>query len=76
VAFKIQKSMYLHAGGKHYPSTKKIKFLSHESTKQCYFVHFKISPANLVNKNKITRLCGLKEKLLSTLTDLNLRNQY
>jgi len=47
VAFKIQKSLYLHAGGKHYPSTKKIKFSSHVSTKQCYFVHFKISPATL-----------------------------
>jgi hypothetical protein len=33
VAFKIQKSLYLHAGGKHNPSTKKIKFSSHESTK-------------------------------------------
>lgn len=47
VAFKIQKSLYLNAGGKHYPSTKKIKFSSHESTKRRYFVHFKISPATL-----------------------------
>lgn len=47
VAFKIQKSLYLHAGGKHNPSTKKIKFSSHESTKWHYSVHIKISPATL-----------------------------
>jgi len=53
VAFKIQKLLYLHAGGKHYPSTKKIKFLSYESRKRCYFVHFKISPATLWIRTKL-----------------------
>lgn len=78
VAFNRQKSVYLHAGGKHYQPTKKIKFSSHENTKWRYFVYFKISPASLWIWIKLQNCVDWKKTLswLSTLTDLNLRNQY